>query len=103
MPGSGRIRAPNARKHHRNAASPPRLHPPPTTDEPPGGTDVPAQELVVGDESAVRTQEALDALVGKEAARVKKNVLQPQERLVKAGFLNKMGGVEDTTRSCLPV
>lgn len=86
------------------AASPALLHPPPqpssTTAEALRATNIPAQELITGHDSAVRTQEALDSLVGKEAARFKKTVVLPQERLVKAGSLNKMGGAEDTKRCC---
>ena len=55
----------------------------------------PARKLEDDKQSVVRTQEALDSLVGKEALRVKKTVLKPQDRLIKAGSLNKMGGAVD--------
>lgn len=97
------------------AAPPPPLHPsklgarpPPLQEGPlqpasasvtnsPTAADTPtttatAQEPAIDENSALRTKDALDSLVGKEAARVKKTVLQPQERLLKAGSLNKMGG-----------
>ncbi len=86
------------------AVPPPRLHPPPHPPSTTAGAlrvaDTPVRELVVDDASALRTQEALNALVGKEATRFKKTVLQPQDRLVKAGSLNKMGGAESTKRCC---
>ena len=62
------------------------------TDGPPPSTSLSSQKTIADGDSALRTQEALDMLVGKDAVRFKNDILQPENRLVKAGVLNKMGG-----------